>query len=393
MAHRGAGGAVRLGQAIATMRRGLAAAPADLWPILAMTAAWVLLLYGATGGGALDPWVENWGRWDAHLYLRIWQEGYAADPALMAFPPGFPVLTGALSSVTPLSFFGAGSVISLVSLVMAGTVLAAMVKRDFGVPGPLVFAFWLCGPAAYFALAPYSDLLFCVLLFSAWYWLTAPTLTRSERFMLIIVLLLLPLIRITGLALLALLLLRRWQALALLPGLGLFLWLNHQTAGNAFHFLAVQKAFLMPEGQLLDGLHRSSTGLSPVPPVEQVVPFLHWLQFNAVPMTQLLLLGLTSLWLLWRRHWVLAVSLMAILLMSHNQAFWRSVVRYNLVLWPLVSLPVLCWIRSRLDRAETVSGFRHSVVIPALCLGAVMMLSLMMQLRFAAVFHRGGWGF
>ena len=158
-----------------------------------------------------------------------------------------------------------------------------------------------------------------------------------------------------------------WQALALLPGLGLFLWLDHQTAGNAFHFLAVQTAFLMPEGQLLDGLHRSSTGLSPVPPVEQVVPFLHWLQFNAVPMTQLLLLGLTSL--------------------------WRSVVRYNLVLWPLVSLPVLCWIRSRLDRAETVSGFRHSVVIPALCLGAVMMLSLMMQLRFAAVFHRGGWGF
>lgn len=358
-----------------------------------MTAAWVMLLYAVTGGGAITPWVEGWGRWDAHLYLRIWQQGYGADPALTAFPPGFAWLSGALAAVLPLSFFGAGSVISLVSLVMAGSVLAAMVKRDFGVPGTWVFAFWLCGPATYFALAPYSDLLFCALLFSAWYWLTAPALTRSEQLLLIAVLFALPLVRITGLALLVLLLLRRWQTLALLPGFGVFLWLNHQTTGNAFHFLAVQSQFLMPDGHVLDGLRRASNGLLPAPPVESTVPFLQWLQLKAVPMAQLLLLALTAGWLAWRRHGVLALSLIAIVLMSHNQGFWRSVVRYNLVLWPLVALPILDWIGLRLNRPLARAGFRHDILIAAAALGALMMLGLLLQLRFAAVFHRGGWGF
>ena len=34
-----------------------------------------------------------------------------------------------------------------------------------------------------------------------------------------------------------------------------------------------------------------------------------------------------------------------------------------------------------------------ALLIAAAALGALMMLGLLLQLRFAAVFHRGGWGF
>lgn len=379
-----------------------------LWrlaPLLALTLAWIALLYLATGGGPPGEWLQGWARWDAHFYLRIWTEGYGSDPVSLAFPPGYPWLVGSLSWITGWPFFTVGSLVSLLSLLTSGMLLARLAERDFGVSGTLAYSFWLCAPALYFALSPYSDLLFCALLLATLYGLTAPRLSRSEQAALLLVIALLPLVRITAFALFILLLLRRWQVLAMLPGAGLFLWLNHSVTGDALHFVRVQSQFLMPDGHLLDGLRGASSGLFSAPSVEDSNPFLNWLQLKAVPMGQLAALLGTAGWLAWRRHGVLALSLLAILLMSHNQGFWRSVVRYDLVLWMWVSLPLLRAIQGAWHRSTSVSTpviVNASVsartppaglVVGLLVLGAWMMLSLLLQLRFAGVFHRGGWGF
>lgn len=369
-----------------------------LLPLLAMTLAWIGLLYLATGGGGLDEWWARWARWDAHFYLRIWSEGYGSESVTLAFPPGYPWLVGSVSTLTGLPFFTVGSAISLLSLLVSGVLLGRLAQRDFGVSGPLAYAVWLCAPAMYFALSPYSDLLFCALLLAALYGLTAPRLTRGEQIALLLVLALLPLVRITAFALFALLLLRRWQVLAMLPGAGLFLWLNHAVTGDALHFLRVQSQFLMPDGHLLDGLRGAWRGLLRMPPVEDQDAYLKWLQFSAVPLAQLALLLATALWLALRRQGVLALSLLAILLMSHNQGFWRSVVRYDLVLWPLLTLPLLvavqdAWRRATAAPAAIPTTPPWRLLLGLLALGALMLLSLLLQLRFAAVFHRGGWGF
>lgn len=367
-----------------------------LLPILAMTLAWIAVLYLATGGGPPGEWLARWARWDADWYWRIWSEGYGSDPVALAFPPGYPWLVGSLARLGGWPFFAVGSLVSLGSLLVSGLLLVRLVQRDFGVSGTLAYAFWLCAPAMYFALSPYSDLLFIALLLAVLYGLTAPRLSRGEQAALLLAIALLPLIRITAFALFALLLLRRWQVLAMLPGAGLFLYLNHSVSGDALYFLHAQGQFLMPDGHLLDGLRGAWRGLAPVPPVEQPVDFLRWLQFHAVPLGQLA----TAAWLAGRRHGVLALSLIAMLLMSHNQGFWRSVVRYDLALWPLVALPLLqmldrAWRQTRAIRATDppLPSPPWQLVAGLLLLGALMLLGLLLQLRFAAVFHRGGWGF
>lgn len=360
--------------------------------LVALTAVWAALLYVATGGGPLADWLEGWARWDAHWYRRIATEGYGQEPASLAFPPGYPWLVQSLAWLFSAPFFLVGSLTSLVSLLLAGLALGAWAKRDFDVPGPLVYAFWLCGPAAYFALAPYSDLLFCALLFPALYWLSAERLERHEQVLLWLALALLPFVRITAFALFALLLLRRWAVLAMLPGVAVFVWLNAQVAGHPLHFLAVQSQFLMPDGHLLDGLRGAWNGLGRIPPVEKQADFLYWLQFHAVPLGGGLLILATLGWLAWRRAWVAVLALGAIFLMSHNQGFWRSVVRYDLVLWPFVALPPLVALRARLHRWDG-QGWPLGALALAIGLGALMMLGLLLQLRFAGVFHRGGWGF
>jgi hypothetical protein len=345
---------------------------------------WILLIFYSTGGthASGQSWLAGWQRWDAHWYEQIWREGYpAADPRTLVFPPGYPVIVGIISELFRASFLATAIVLNLAAFFCTAVLVSEWLSRKFAVSSPLLFVFVLSAPAAYFAFTAYSDVVFMLLLWVLLWLALAERVPGGYKSVIAqsLLLFVLPWIRLTGYALASWLLARRIVALAVLASLALWLGFNRMIAGSAFYFLRAQRLFAMPQGNFFQGLADSlihvgsdwSRGTS-------------WLEFGFLPLFYLCALAAAAVWLAKRREGLLALSVVSILLFSYNQGFWRSVVRYDLPLVPVLCLPLLVTAKSWTGVASYVSR----AAFYALVLG-----QFSLQIYFARLFHAGGWAF
>jgi hypothetical protein len=347
---------------------------------------WILVIFFATrGANAPGPsLLGGWQQWDAHWYEQIWRQGYpAADPRTLVFPPGYPYAVGSLAKVFSGSFFVTAAILNLAAFFLSAVLISEWLSRKFAISGYLLFLFVLSAPAAYFAFTAYSDLLFMLLLWVLlWIALAAPE-PRSRKMLIAqsALLFVLPWIRLTGYALASWLLARRAAAVAVLVSLALWLGFNRMIAGNAFYFLHAQELFAMPRGNFFQGFADSLVHLvSDLGAGHLTI----WLEFGFLPLFYLGAIAAAGVWLAKRREGLLALSVLSILALSYNQAFWRSVVRYDLPLAPVLCLPLLVAAESR----SRMTSYLSRAAFYALMLG-----QFSLQIYFARVFHSGGWAF
>ena len=347
---------------------------------------WIALILLFTDGVSDRSWLADWERWDAKWYAQIWREGYpAADPRALVFPPGYSFAVGFFAKLLSTPFFGTAIVLNLIAFFATAALISDWFLRKFGINSYSSFAFILSAPAAYFAFTAYSDVFFMLLLWVAlWFSLADLHLSRAKRLIVqASMLLVLPWLRLTGYALVSWLLVGRVGGIAVLGSLGLWLGFNQWIAGSPFYFLHAQKLFLMPKGNFFQGLSYS---------FKQLIGYdFHagniedWLQFCSLPMFYLVALTATAIWLLRKREGLLAITVLSVLLISHNQAFWRSAVRYDLPLMPMLCLPFLVASGSR---SQPISYLSKTAVFLVLLAG-----QFALQFYFARIFHSGGWAF
>jgi hypothetical protein len=191
---------------------------------------------------------------------------------------------------------------------------------------------------------------------------------------------LLPWVRLSGYALASWLLARRRAAFAVLASLAVWLAFNQLIAGNPFYFFHAQQIFAMPPGNGFQGLISSVRALfSNDLSNGFVIP---WLQFGFLPLFYLVTLTAAAIWLAKKGEWLLAITMLSILLLSHNQGSWRSVVRYDLPIAPLLCVPLLSAFTSRARSYY----FRAAFFI-------LLAGQFGLQIVFARMFHSGGWAF
>jgi hypothetical protein len=345
---------------------------------------WILLIFYSTGGthASGQSWLAGWQQWDAHWYEQIWREGYpAADPRTLVFPPGYPVIVGIISKLFRASFLATAIVLNLAAFFCTAVLVSEWLSRKFAVSRSLLFVFVLSAPASYFAFTAYSDVLFMLLLWVLLWLALAERVPGGYKSVIgqSLLLFVLPWIRLTGYALASWLFARRIVALAVLVSLALWLGFNRMIAGSAFYFLRAQELFAMPQGNFFQGLADSlihvgsdwSRGTS-------------WLEFGFLPLFYFCALMAAAVWLAKRREGLLALSVLSILLFSYNQGFWRSVVRYDLPLVPVLCLPLLVTAKSGTGVASYVSRAAFYTLV----LG-----QFSLQIYFARLFHAGGWAF
>ena len=351
---------------------------------LAVYLLWILLIFYATGGvhPAGQSWLGGWRQWDAHWYEQIWREGYpAADPRTLVFPPGYPVIVGIISKLLGSSFLATALVLNLMAFFLTAVLATEWLSRKFAISSFLLFLFVLSAPAAYFAFTAYSDLLFMLLLWILlWFALAEHGPGRHTNIIAQSILLLaLPWIRLTGYALGSWLFARRAVALAVLASLALWLAFNRMIAGSAFYFLRAQELFAMPRGDFFQGLADNLMHLG-----SDWGRGTSWLEFGFLPLFYLCALTAAAIWLAKRREGLLALTVLSILLFSYNQGFWRSVVRYDLPLVPVLCLPLLVSAKTGTGKGPYLSRAAYY---------AVLLSQFSLQIYFARLFHAGGWAF
>ena len=346
----------------------------------------MLVIFFATRGASApgQSWLAGWRQWDARWYEQIWREGYpAADPRTLVFPPAYPYLIGSLSKLFSGSFLATAVILNLAAFFSSAVLISEWLSRKFAVSACLLFLFVLSAPAAYFAFTAYSDLVFMLLLWLLlWIALASPKPRGSKALIAQSALLfVLPWIRLTGYALASWLFARRAVAVAVLASLALWLAFNRMIAGNAFYFLRAQELFAMPRGSFFQGFADSLLHLASDLSAGHVTI---WLEFGFLPLFYLGTIAAAGWWLAKRREGLLALSVLSILALSYNQGFWRSVVRYDLPLTPVLCLPLLVAAGSR---SRMTSYFSRAIFY------ALMLGQFSLQIYFARVFHAGGWAF
>jgi hypothetical protein len=209
--------------------------------------------------------------------------------------------------------------------------------------------------------------------------LSAPQ-SRVKRYASSLLIVAAPWIRLTGYFFLAWLILKKWKYSLVLFSLGCWLLLNTYIAGDPLYFLKAQQLFLMSEGGIIKGFTAS---LKAVAGIGQQKISMLWIQCYLLPLGYFLVLIATGIWLSIKRQWLLAIALFAVLLMSHNQSFWRSAVRYDLSLIPMIAVPLLVWAGShRTMKRLSLAAFIGMIGFQFYC-----------QYRFHLIFHAGGWAF
>ncbi len=347
---------------------------------------WTLLVFYATrrAGGQGESWLSGWQHWDARWYEQIWREGYPkADPRTLVFPPGYPFAVGVLSRLFSRSFLATAVTLNLAAFFASAVLISEWFSRKFVISGYLLFLFVLSAPAAYFAFTAYSDVLFMLLLWVLlWLALRAEAPRgHSSAIAQSCLLFVLPWIRLTGYALASWLFARRVAALSVLVSLALWLGLNRVIAGNAFYFVRAQELFAMPQGNFFEGLADSLVHLGSDWGARHVMI---WLEFGFLPLFYLGALAAAAIWLAKMREGLLALTVLSILALSYNQGIWRSVVRYDLPLAPVLCLPLLVMAEGE----PRMAAYFARAAFYALILG-----QFSLQIYFARIFHAGGWAF
>lgn len=352
---------------------------------------WMFFVFAATFESSFRSWFHGWEQYDAVWYRRIWTEHYHdANHQSLAFPPGYSLIVGCLARLFSASFLSTAMALNLVAFFAVTVLIANWLAERFEVSPYLVFVFTLSAPASYFAFTSYSDILFMLLLWVVlWVTLAEKPLPRYARITAqIVILFTLPWIRLTAYALASWLLFRKAAAATVLLSFALWIALNRAITGDPFYFVHAQKYFKMPAGGFFKGFAYSFRWFFNMLPLvikhfREINPG-SWLAFAALPIAYFVVLALTAGWLIFRGERLLGVTAASILVLSYNQAFWRSVVRYDLPLIPLLCLPLLIGFRSQSYLLQR--GCRA-----VFC--ALLVAQFGLQFHFASAFHCGTWGF
>lgn len=195
---------------------------------------------------------------------------------------------------------------------------------------------------------------------------------------------LVPWIRLTGYALASWMLLCKRYAAGALVALGGWLCFNYWIAGDPLAFLRAQKEFGMPEGSLLKGFHYTAMEILSPPGRLDFDQYVGSLGNHFLPVLYFAGLIWLSVWLARRAEYLLALTVLSTVLLSHYQAFWRGAMRYDLRLIPFLSLPLL----SRRRTASSASRYSTYGLY-----GVFVLLPFVLQIVFARRFHTGSWAF
>lgn len=364
-----------------------------------------------------NAWLTDFFQWDARWYATIAQDGHGFLPQTYVFPPLYGWTLGRLTDVTffiasfftsrpswVLLFYPVAAVFGVSMFAFANTIFVVLTERRWLLSlEPASFRtrlrLWiiaLVNPVAYFAVAAYSDMFFYALLMvtlvlitwtspRADRWLfprVKPVANRLMRASLYLLLFLLPWVRLTGFATAVWLALKRKEVLATLLSLAAFLAYYAIRTGDPFFFLFVQRVFQMPEGNLFSGAVKAYLILVHVFTGDIFRGwdfFIYWINFGVFPIMTLIATLTFVVWLLRRREFEWASVIFAMTLISHNQAFWRSTVRYALPLFPLFYWMMIA---------------RHKETLPQrIVFGISIGVSLMLQIFYARLFHAGNWAF
>ncbi|MNL04829.1 hypothetical protein D3C87_1254060 [compost metagenome] len=345
---------------------------------------WVLALWFFTGGiNEPKNWFYSWNKWDALWYEKIWDHGYlVSEPMTAAFPPGYPLFIGALSGLLQSNFHIIALIVNVLAFFVAAILAAEVLATRFPVSRLAIFVFTLSSPTAYFIFSAYSDSLFSMMMWATLFTALLYPNNKRARYIEAGLLFMMPWLRLTGYAMASWLVLRRWTALVIFLSLGAWLCFNWLTGDQVDRFLDVQKLFLMPQGGVWEGLSYSLQYVYPFK-LPSASDFDSWLTIHFLPLTYFAALICTGLWLAYRRQWLLAITLASVLLMSHNQSFWRSVIRYDFPLIPMLGVFLLS-VSGRLFKHELYRG---------MFLGTVIGIQFMLQIYFGNYFRFGHWGF
>ncbi len=137
--------------------------------LLTVVGAWTV---SGRASGDVEPFLVRWQRWDANLFRKVAEHGYAGYPAdypdrgIEGFFPGYPLLLRAVHAVVPLWTLS-GLLISAVAGTVAVVALSRLAELE-GVPGRRAVLYLLVSPYAVFLAAAYSESLFLALALSGW---------------------------------------------------------------------------------------------------------------------------------------------------------------------------------------------------------------------------------
>lgn len=153
----------------------------SIW-VIASATGWLF----AANGGDVVGWLERWVQWDFHHFRGIAVHGYGGEPTGVPNEAFFPALPGLLwlGHQLGLSHVVVGLLVSFVAGGVAAVALGRLGELDGGREvGRLAVLAWVCGPAAIFLAAPYTEALFLACALPAWLaarrgnWLAAGILT------------------------------------------------------------------------------------------------------------------------------------------------------------------------------------------------------------------------
>ncbi len=394
---------------------------------LTITAIWFCTIFTATNGIALGfwPWLMSFNQWDSRWYGSIAMSGHGFLPQSFVFPPGHSWILGSFTDLTYYAFraFGVyikwmmvfslyGLLMNLIAFACSNAALVWLSEKRWNISRSRMWAIAFANPVGYFALTAYSDMLFLALTMGVivlvlhssprsrrWHLQHHFKRTSKKTKMLILAGLLgiAPWFRLTGAAFASLLLIRRKEAIGTLIGISSFLiyyWLRTE---DPLYFLKAQRIFQMPEGNVLDGLRYAIAVFNQGLRIEagefllirQTDFFLYWLNFGLLPLGAFFLSLAVTFWLATRREWELALIIAAITVISHNQAMWRSTVRYALMIYPIASW---IWLASDNPTSKNMYSLTKSI-IPQIFTGLAVGTGLALQIFYARIFQSGGWAF
>lgn len=380
-------------------------------------ALWLVAFYALTDGLSASPlaWLSHFHQWDARWYASIALDGHGFMPQTYVFPPAHGWLLGGIVGATrslisglsiDTTFSIVAATIGLASLVTGNILFVCLFAARFKIAPSRLWLATLANPVAYFALSGYSDATFYALTLvtiglalqssdrrDLW---RLPPPNRWTRPLLALSLFATPWFRLTGFSFASLALLKRREALATAVSLAAFLLYYDIQTDRPLFFLSMQSLFGMPEGGFAHGaLHSVRVffdGLQKWPEVSAIVTsgktsgpligefFLHWFNFGLLPLLSIATSLASIVWLIKRREFLFALIIGSILIISHNQAFWRSTVRYMMLAYPVAQVAWMAssWGSRRVGRAV-------SALIAAILLA--------MQVLYARIFLSGGWAF
>ncbi len=361
-------------------------------------------------------WVLTFNQWDARWYASIGMSGHGFLPQTFVFAPAHAWLFGAATEAIFQLARAIGAkpiwveVFTVVSFVfnvlffaLANTLLVLTAERRWATPQvsrKRLYLLAISNPVGYFALTAYSDIIF--------YFITVVTLLlvlmtspraelwgllkwkqkylRQTHWALVGLFFVAPWFRLTGFSFAVWALLKRKEVIASVAGLGTFLAYYKIKTGDPFFFLMAQSVFQMPEGHLLDGLWYAvrvfAQGLNGFA-FRGYDYFIYWFDFGALSLIVFLLSMSFSIWS-WRKgERELSLLIAGITLISHNQAFWRSTVRYALPVYPM-----LPWIWLTYD-SPSFRRMRGTEILTGLAVG----LGFFLQIFYCRIFQSGGWAF